>query len=780
LPEDWAGKSVFLEFQSVFHKTDIIINDQYIDQHPQGYTQFRVRLDNISGMQYGPNNENLLVLYVDALTSSAWWYSGGGIFSNVRLIATDPVHFAFDGVTVVPHAVGNTYDGGYVADGANVTVQVELQNDGAATAGDMFVNVQVETPQGQLQMQGAVQVAAVDGHSQPPFAKYTVELAFDVALDTVHLWSIQQPYLYTAIVTLANRDGELDQVNMTFGVRTVAFVHDKGFLLNDNTVRHTGFCDHENFAATGTALGDRIHLFRAQNLRAAGGNARRFSHNAPQTKVLDLYDRLGVVSMPEHRNFINGSVQYDAWRAMIRADRNHPSVVFFSFCNEGHCLKDIGSEVGVTIAADTMAKIAKDEAPNINTTANMTPRVNIGDEITKVIDVQGFSHQTAGVFEQYYNDPAIEGKPMVASECCSCQNDRDVTYSTPNHEGSDQASCALSQTNYSLGLPYMVGSYTWTLTDYIGEGHTFPRKSSSYGQFDLSGFPKAMAYLYRAMWLNNRNFSEPAGYGTPTVAFEPLVRIVETWDAPSSGSAIKAVTVITGGVDYVRLDVNGKATLTKCQGSHYVSIPVTYAAGSITAEGLDQNEQVVASHTMYTSPTATAMVFQLDAPAQRTGTGYGRLLNDGKDLALIRITLTDDNGIIARQASNNVTFSIVSGPGVIIGTDNGDPAGLESEVKPWHSAYHGLVRVIIRSTHVSTLSSEELARLQQVHPVSELASAGISVGNMTDPTEDIVIQASSPGLATVTLTLPTSNDVTKDGVLAVATAMSAGVQLPLE
>ena len=98
-----------------------------------------------------------------------------------------------------------------------------------------------------------------------------------------------------------------------------------------------GFCDHNDFAVVGMAVPARINLFRAMALRAVGGNGRRTSHNPPDPSILDIYDRVGVVVMDENRLFANKTSDVLNMGALVKRDRNHPSVVIWSFCNEAGC-----------------------------------------------------------------------------------------------------------------------------------------------------------------------------------------------------------------------------------------------------------------------------------------------------------------------------------------------------------------------------------------------------------------------------------------------------------
>jgi len=193
-----------------------------------------------------------------------------------------------------------------------------------------------------------------------------------------------------------------------------------------------------------------------------------------------------------------------------------------------------------------MKQLSAEYAPHVVTTANMIG--NYGDEESVDIDVQGFSHKGGSTFQQFHQQ--FPKKPTIASECCSCEQDRDELWPDKNHEGDFSGGCVAGQTNGVLDLNYTSGSYTWTLMDYFGEGHSYPRASSSFGQFDLAGFSKAQAYFYRYWWLQNRNGSADAG--VPPLKFPRNgIRIVEPWPTNSSHATTRAVTVMAQGATVV-------------------------------------------------------------------------------------------------------------------------------------------------------------------------------------------------------------------------------------
>lgn len=335
------------------------------------------------------------------------------------------------------------------------------------------------------------------------------------------------------------------------------------------------------------------------------------------------------------------------------------------------------------------------------------------------------------------------------------------------------ARCAESNTatNASDGVNYAVGTMVWTLFDYYGEPPVGgPEVSSTYGQYDLCGFPKAAGFWYRTQWL----LSIPDGPDKtfPTQgAYE--VQIVESWESPDSfpstrGHKTRAIHAYTNA-PAIELLVNGKSqgvravtAMVNGPGSYAEWTAVPWEPGTIQAIARDASGNSVAKHERHTNGQATALSLSIDAPSQTTGTGSALFL-DGQDAALLRASVVDAAGRVVHLAANNISFRVISGPGLVQGTHNGDVHSHDSNAATTRSANHGLVRAVIRVTSTAARSDRERALLQQIDVHGPMA-AGFEAGAQSGP---IVVEASSPGFKPVTISIPVSTDPA-DSVMAVA------------
>ncbi len=595
----------------------------------------------------------------------------------------------------------------------------------------------------------------------------------------VQCWSVARPYLYTLSAVVSVGGAATDAVNTSVGVRSVRWDSDQGVFVNEQRVRFRAFCDHESFAAVGMAVPPRINLFRFQAMRGMGGNGRRFSHNPPAPTLLDLADRLGVLALDENRVFELGLSGNMA--DLVRRDRNHPSVIFYSFCNEPGCNNADKSAPEEPTASFKAAVEAHDGTRAV--TGNMcvgwgscpaessyvTPP---GLPMSAELDVQGFSHVDDGVFKSYH--AAWPARPLVASECCSCETQRGEDADLAHNASrvfypSFNADCLSRQTNWALSLPYVSGSFVWTAFDYFGEPDKWPHVSSSFGAYDLAGFVKPAAYWFRAWWLGN--VSAAAADRPPIPATDTFVRIVESW-APNPAAANRTLNIYSNApLVRVATSAGAAAGAVAMPDQGWVRVTLPFAAGTVTAQALAADgATVLATHSKSSWGAPAALRLTVDAPSPASGTGAALLL-DGADTALVRATVVDAAGNVCEDAATPVSWAVTGGPAALWGTANGDPADQQPVRSATRTAYHGLARAVIRVTQASAVAArggldpaDALALLALVNP----DAAVVPLGGAPPPA--ITVAASAPGLLGATISIATSVLADVDGVLAVAAA----------
>eukprot|EP00040_Diaphanoeca_grandis_P013279 m.67174 g.67174 ORF g.67174 m.67174 type:complete len:1048 (+) comp23774_c0_seq1:77-3220(+) len=814
VPETWQGDRISILFEGVYKVATVFINGINVVTYggtpgrgkPSGaaYTQFEVRLDNETAVTYGTNQPNVIAIYVDGSYGTEHWYAGAGIYRSVHVIRTAMVHLdaslLYYPSDVVVGANGIVGGGVTTPDSAYVHPIIPVVND-ANTSSSVMITVHVFDA-------SDVSVGSVTTTTTVAAGTTSSVFLADITINAATVWSIQNPYLYRVLCVMSDAQSGLvlDSINSSVGLRTVAWDIDRGFFLNKQNVKLRGFCHHDDFTGVGMAVPDRVWMLRAMQTRGIGSNAWRTSHNNYRNGVYDIADVVGLVVWDENRDLRQEGLEPMA--KMVSTHRNHPSVVVYSLCNEGEC------EMGTNTSANppgpgdhyihnrTIYGLFRNQTkrldPYRNVTGNMWAEWGPGT-LTDFLDVQGISHPNPEWIEAIRSLEVQ--KPLIASECCSCESQRGENTGTvapdgkppPNitsaYHAAFNGDCLQSFVNFTDSLPYIAGSMIWTLADYLGEPAPigWPAVSSSFGAIDLAGFPKAGARWFQAWWLYS---SSPLSITSrPPLPVGDMVHIVETNEAPRAPNSTQPSTASSDHSRSTRSSENpSPVTFHVYTNAHNVDLYInndlignqlnnnwmgwlewntTYTVGNVTAVARDVGGQVVATHTRLTASAATTIALSIDAPSPTTATGQ-RVLLDGHDVALVRATIVDQHGNSAPSSSHNITFEVVSGPGRVWGVGNGDPFCKDPHQVSWRSTYNGLARAIIKVTADASHTPQVRTLVRQID-----VETGLSSIHVVDPTSpfaptSIVVRASADGLATATITIEVSVNEHVDGVLASA------------
>jgi beta-galactosidase len=329
-----VGKRIQLQFDGIYRDARVFVNGWETIHHESGYSACRIDITDIVH-----SGKNTVAVRVDASEFEGWFYEGAGIYRHVWLDKTDPVAIAPYGVFVTSAFEGNghTVPNGPSAITAMVTVANRGTNTITSTVGGSVI--------------------AAEGGQRTPLSSEKGEIAagetrtfiLKGSVSKPRLWSPETPSLYLLSNTVSIEGRVTDQLATTFGIRTVAFDKDLGFLLNGKPYPIYGTCNHQDHAGVGSALPEALQDFRIQKLKEFS-NAYRCSHNPPTPELLDACDRLGMIVMDENRILGSGEQNLDLLRTLILRDRNHPSVFIWSLCNEEYLqTKEVAGRVGLTM-----------------------------------------------------------------------------------------------------------------------------------------------------------------------------------------------------------------------------------------------------------------------------------------------------------------------------------------------------------------------------------------------------------------------------------------------
>lgn len=711
VPAKDKGKRLYLDFDGAMANAEVWINGHKVGDRPYGYISFRVDLTPY--IRWG--EDNVVAVRLDTERLGSRWYPGAGIYRHVRLVKTPPVHVAQWGVFVTTPVVTDP--------AATAFVRVKIEN---------HLSVPVACP-------WQVDIYELDENDVPTRKVATAHgqpihlTAAGWGEDSLHLqilqpkrWSLEQPHRYLARVAVrGGKQKTLDVYDQPFGIRTIEFTHDNGFLLNGLRVQLNGTCNHHDLGALGAAMNGTALRRQLTLLKSFGCNALRTSHNPPAPDLLDLADKMGFVVMDEAFDcWEHGKKEYDygflfrEWHerdieSLVCRDRNHPAVILWSTGNEVE--EQYHPETG-------MARHLTETVHRFDTTRPVTfgasyPSKSALNGTELQVDVHGMNY-AAGVYGgphlygDFLNMKGHEQLSGYSSESSSTMSSRGEYFPRRFHVSSydltqpgwgglpDEEFAALDR------YPGICGEFVWTGFDYLGEPtpynsdnsvllnhsaamtkqeleevrkqleaveQTRPTSRSSYfGIIDLAGFPKDRYYLYQSRWM-------------PDV---PMAHLLPHWNFPDRIGEVTPVFLYTSG-DEAELFLNGRSLGRKKKGDFEYRLKwedVTYEPGELKAVAY-KNGQPWAETAVQT--TGKAVRLQLTADKQT-------LKADGEDLVFIRIALVDQEGREVPTAEPVITCSL-HGPGQIVATDNGDPTCLIPFAQTTRPAFNGLFLAIVKA-----------------------------------------------------------------------------------
>jgi beta-galactosidase len=669
IPGADQGLRLWLEFDGVYRDSQMWLNGHYLGRHPSGYTSFSYDVSSYAM----PGANNLLVVRVDPTQFEGWWYEGGGIYRHTRLISVAPLQVAPWGVYVA--ATVNNPGAGVQAD-ARLRISTTIAND-AELAERATVLSEVIDNNGEV-VASIRTTHRVAGNGTNQFLQ-------SIALPMANLWSCERPYLYQLRTSVLAGGKAVDQMTTPFGVRTIRFDPDRGFFLNGKRIEIKGTCNHQDFAGVGVALPDRLYTWRVQTLKEMGANAMRLSHNEMAPELLDACDRLGILVMAENRHLGDSQEVLGELDSLVRQDRNHPSIVLWSLCNEE---KEQGSSLGAQEGRVMVRWIRR-----LDDTRPITAAMNgsFGDGLSGVVDVQGFNYHPQDYDAIHHQSP---GMPLIATEIgaavgtrgCYVRKPFTVPGDTARYEG-DPARCQVAP--YDINAPYwaetaeqawqavacrpwMAGGFVWSGFDYRGEPTPFawPAVSSQYGILDTCGFPKDAYYYYKSWWTD-----------------APVLHLFPHWTWPGKEGQDIDVWCYSN-CRQVELFLNGRSLGRKTMPQYsHLEWNVKYKPGTLSAKGYDADGSVIAESRVETAGTPAAIALEPD----RTS-----LAANGRDISLITVKILDAQGRTVPAASNLITFNVTGG-GHLLGLGNGDPACHEPDKGNQRSAFNGLCLAIVQS-----------------------------------------------------------------------------------
>lgn len=693
-----AEKSIILKFDGVYLESEVWVNGEKVGEHKNGYTPFWY---DITPFLNSTGEPNVIAVKAENLGRNSRWYSGSGIYRNVHLVLVPPVHIREWGVTITtPKVEGQK---------ATVALIVEAVND-LDKATEVVCTVNIKDKQGNLAGSVSEKISIS--------AKGDKKIGTQVEVQHPLLWSVENPNLYTAEVTLQGKGQDMDSYTQSFGIRTISFSADKGFLLNGKSVLLKGGCLHHDNGFLGAAAIERAEVRKVELMKANGYNAIRCSHNPPSEVFLNACDELGILVINEfadmwesYKNPQDYSLHFKAhWKTdltnMILRDRNHPSIIMWSIGNE---VPKESVQDAVRIGKQLAAHVRELDSTRAVTEAVTSIFSPDGWEnsapIFEILDVSGYNYQPQRYEEDHEKFP---DRVMYGSE-----------------------SFALDAYDYWKAVekyPYVIGDFVWTSMDYIGEvaiahsnyvpekekaifklpDYTIPASAKIFdmmegmpstwpnyvawcGDFDLTGDKKPQMLYRDVLWDNSAieiNVHEPMEKGmAENVSGWGWPKEWPIWNWEVAEGRPLQVRVFTKASE-VRLELNGKQIGEKVLSADdkYITVfEVPYQPGELTAIALNDGTEIARKTIRSTGkPVAIRLTPERNS-----------LKANRNDLAFVKIEVVDENGNVVPTDTAQVSIS-VSGAGELLGSGSGNPADMESVNNVNVKTFKGRAQAILR------------------------------------------------------------------------------------
>ena len=653
LDDSYKGKKVFIEFDGVMANSEVWINGSYLGKRPYGYISFCYELT--KQLLIGKATTNILVVKADnSLQPASRYYTGAGIYRHVRLVATEPVHIDQWGIFITTPSV--------TADKTTVNIKSKVINASAAP-GDYTIENTIIDATGKT-------VKTVQ-RKQKIAAGNEVDVSQDIELTNPRLWSFDQPMLYKMVTTIRKGKVVIDEQTNTFGIRSIRFEPATGFWINDKNVKLKGVCLHHDGGAVGAAVPAGIWRRRLALLKQAGVNAIRTAHNPVAPEFLDLCDEMGFAVMDETFDTWtakkpNGTYGYNLhfsewWehdtRAMVKRDRNHPSIVIYSVGNEIH--DNLNDAEGFKKYKDQQDLIHQHDGTRPVTMALFRPGSS------KVYD-NGFA-QTMDVVGQNYR----ENELVAAHEAHA---DWKVIGTENGH--------TLTAWLALRDKPYMAGQFLWVGIDYLGEAD-WPATTHTSALFDRVGNWRTNGIQRQSWW-----YDQPVVHMVRRADNAGNGDWVADWTPADFGTYDEARIQVYSNCEEVELFLNGRSIGAKPKPADDSprNWEINFEKGILKAVGRNNGKEV-ATEILQTAGAPAKIIISTDQPV---------LTNDFNDLAIVTATIVDANGIRCPNDDRMLRFTI-AGEAVIAAVDNGNPISHESYQGTQYAAFKGKAKAIIKA-----------------------------------------------------------------------------------
>lgn len=736
VPLDWRDKHISLEFEGVYRDAMVYVNGAFVAQRPNGYAAFVVSLAGF--LEYGTEN----TIRVDArVHQDSRWYTGGGLYREVHLWVSERVHISeHGGVRITTPDIDD--------ERAVVAIETRVRNSGVLTR---TATVTTEI----LDAHGVVVASESSPITTLPQSEGAVRQRVYVA--NPQRWSVDKPTLYIARTRMDGIAEEPESRDTSFGIRTLRLDPTHGLRINDESVNLRGACIHHDNGILGAATFADAEERRVILLKAAGFNAIRSSHNPMSAAMLDACDRHGMLVMDETfdmwaeaKSPFDYSLSFPEWwerdvEAMVATDFNHPSVVIYSIGNEipetgnavasqwGRKLAEKISELDdtrfVTNGINGFVSALKEVSAMIAAaTAQATASSEVSDEPHPDAETDGGVNAMMGSADDFMDQ--IVSSPLVTAATAESfalldivgLNYGDVRYELEQQEhpnrivvGTETFPSRIDRNwNLVTDNPHVIGDFTWSGWDYLGEvgvgrvkyegdpeafDGDFPWLTSWSADLDITGHRRPMSYYRETVFgLRTQPYiavRRPSNYGRAfTLGQWSWTDAVSSWSWNIADDSPMILEVYSDAEE-IELLLNGRVVASDAVGRERAFVAhfeVPFERGALEAIA-KSNGEVVGRSTLHSASNEAVLDVRVDHAATE--------LRDGA-LVFAEVELRDADGNLINDEDRDVTVT-VTGAGSLAALGSGRPRTTERFDRHSHGTYDGRVLAAIRPESLGTI-----------------------------------------------------------------------------
>lgn len=725
-PEEYKNRIVMFKFEGVYMNAFVYVNGQLAGKNPNGYTTFFVPLNDY--LRYGQENEIRVQVRNGAMTNSRW-YSGGGIYRDVYLLVSDLVHIVPEGVQIKTESADEEY--------GVLQINTEIKNCNH-TVSDLLVETEIKDSKGCVVAQVKSPVAIFAGEGRIISQRITV--------DRPKLWSDMNPELYVCRTVLKENDSILDEQSESFGIRILQLDAKRGLRVNGAVVKLRGACIHHDSGLLGAATYESVQLRQIRKLKEAGFNAVRMSHHPMAPAMLRACDALGMYVMDETFDMWNRcksdydyGLYFEEWwerdvTAMVRKDYNHPSVILYSIGNE---IPEIGTNHGAKVCHDLASKV-KELDDTRYTLASINGVFAAGDQVDKIVadvvsdlsaageidgNVNDFMTLMDGHLDEIVVHEAITGR---LEKACASVDIAGYNYMTARYEmdgkaypdriivGSETYPPEIAR-NWNLvkELNHIIGDFTWTGWDYIGEagvgvpayqwgeggfGAGFPCQLAYPGDIDITGFRRPASY-YREVVFGLRKtpyiaVQNPNRYGQTLIKTPWVISdTISSWTWGGCENQPVIVEIYAPGTE-AELFINGQSVGRKPAGKvagFRTLFETVYTPGEITAVSYDEWGCEAGRMTLHTAAEKRVLIVEKE-------------IETSKDFIFVNVEICDEQGNLAGDLDETLTLQVKGAE--IAGFGSGNPKSEYNYNEGVTKTFNGRAQIILKKKDVEMVCVE--------------------------------------------------------------------------